>query len=78
MAEIRETLAAVRAACKIVPLSEETHDLGFQVAEPYGLTVYDAMMVASALLADCKTILSEDMHSGRILKGQLEIRNPFR
>jgi predicted nucleic acid-binding protein len=76
-AEIRETLAAVRALCKIVPISEETHDVGLQLAERYGLAVYDAMIVAAALLAGCKTILSEDMQGGQILEGRLQIRNPF-
>ena len=31
IAEIREVLAAIRAVCKIVPISEETHDLGLQI-----------------------------------------------
>lgn len=75
--EIREVLAAIRSVCTVVPLGEETHDLGLQLAERYALAVYDAMIVASALLAGCKTILSEDMQSGQVLEGRLEIRNPF-
>jgi predicted nucleic acid-binding protein len=78
IAEIREVLAAVRTVCKIVPIAEETHDTGLQLAERYGLSVYDAMIVASALLAGCKTIVSEDMQDGQIFEGGLEVRNPFR
>jgi len=77
-AEIREVLAAVRAVCRIVPVDEATHDLGLQVAERYGLSVFDAMIIASALLAGCKTLLSEDMQDGQTIDGRLEIRNPFR
>ena len=77
IAEIREVLAAIRAVCKIVPLSEETHDLGLQVAERHGLAIYDAMIVASALLAGCRTVVSEDMQDRQILEGRLEVRNPF-
>jgi predicted nucleic acid-binding protein len=76
IAEIREVLAAIRAACKIVPLCEETHDLGLQVAERHGLAIYDAMIVASALLAGCRTVVSEDMQDRQILEGRLEVRNP--
>jgi len=77
IAEIREVLAAIRAVCKIVPLSEETHDLGLQVAERHGLAIYDAMIVASALLAGCRTLVSEDMQDRQILEDRLEVRNPF-
>jgi predicted nucleic acid-binding protein len=76
ISEIREVLAAIRAVCKIVPLCEETHDLGLRVAERHGLTIYDAMIVASALLAGCRTVVSEDMQDRQILEGRLEVRNP--
>lgn len=78
MAEIREILATIRAVCKIVPVSEETHDKGLELAERYGLSIYDAMIVASALLTGCKLLLSEDMQDGQIIEGSLEIQNPFR
>ena len=44
----------------------------------YGLSLYDAMIAASALLAGCGTILSEDMQDGMRFDGLTEIRNPFR
>ena len=78
IAEIREMLATIRAICKVVPVSEETHDLGLQVAEQYGLSIYDAMIVASAVLAGCKTIVSEDMQDGQIVQGRLRVWNPFK
>ena len=77
IAEIREVLTTIRAVCKLVPIGEETHDLGLQLAERYGQSVYDAMIVASALLAGCKTVLSEDMQDGQTIEGRLAIRNPF-
>ena len=77
IAEIREALATVRALCKIVPISEDTHDLGLQIAERYGMSIYDSMVIASALLAGCKALLSEDLQDGQIIEGCLEIRNPF-
>jgi predicted nucleic acid-binding protein len=77
VAEIREAEEAIRAVCRVVPLSEETHDRGLQITERYGLSVYDAMIVAAALLAGCGTILSEDMQNGMRFDGLIEIRNPF-
>jgi len=76
--EIREALAAIRAVCRVEPVSEDTHDLGLKVAERYGLSVYDSMIVASALLAGCKSLLTEDMQDGQTFDGRLKVRNPFR
>lgn len=77
-AEVDEVLDTVRAACRVVPLTEITFDLGRQLAERYQLRVYDAMIVAAALEAGCNTLWSEDMHHGLLVAGQLRIRNPFR
>ena len=77
IAEIRDVLGTVRAVCKVLPLDEPTHDSGLQLAERYGLSIYDAMIVASALLAGCKTLVSEDMQDGQVIDRRLTIRNPF-
>lgn len=76
--EIREALAAIRAVCRVEPMSEDTHDLGLKVAERYELSVYDSMIVASALLAGCKSLLTEDLQDGQAFDGRLKVRNPFR
>lgn len=47
------------------------------VAERHRLSVYDAMIVASAILAECDTLYSEDMQDGLLIDNQLRIRNPF-
>jgi predicted nucleic acid-binding protein len=75
--EVREILAPVRAICNVNPLTEETHDLGLHLSERYQLSIYDAMIAASALAAGCKTLLSEDMQDGQIIDRKLRIRNPF-
>lgn len=76
--EIREVLDQVRAVSIIEPMSVETHERGLLVAERYGLSLYDALIVAAALLSGCSTLYSEDMQHGQIIEGQLTICNPFR
>jgi predicted nucleic acid-binding protein len=76
-AEVDEVLTVVRTACRIEPLTEATFDLGRQLAERYQFRVYDAMIVASALLAGADTLYSEDMHDGLLVEDRLRIRNPF-
>lgn len=75
--EIREVLSQVRAVCTVEPLSIETHDRGLLLAERYALSTYDAMIVASALLAECTILYSEDLHDGHRIDGRLVVRNPF-
>ncbi len=76
--QVGTLLEPVRALCRIEPLTEATYDLGAQLAVRYRLSVYDAMIVAAALLAGADTLYSEDMHDGLLVEGQLRIRNPFR
>jgi predicted nucleic acid-binding protein len=76
-AEIREILSQVRTVCPVEPITVEAHDRSLLLAERYGLPIYDAMIVASALLARRATLYSEDMQDGQVIDGQLTIRNPF-
>lgn len=69
-------LATVRAVCTVVPISEETQDLGLRIAERYDMSMYDAMRVASVRLAGCDELLSEDLQDGR-LERRVIVRNPL-
>ena len=70
-------LAGVQALCPVEDLTLQTHEIGRALAERYSLSIYDAMIVASALLADCTTLWSEDMQDGLVIEGRLRIANPF-
>jgi predicted nucleic acid-binding protein len=58
-------------------LSLETHRASLRISQRYGFSVYDALIVASALEAGCTTLYTEDMQHGQIIDG-LRIENPFR
>jgi predicted nucleic acid-binding protein len=68
----------LRDLLTVHPLTVETHETGLGIAERYGLSIYDAMIAASALHAGCDTLWSEDMQHGLALKEGLRIVNPFR
>lgn len=76
--EINEVLSLIRMVCPVEPLTIETHDEGLFLAERYGLSVYDAMIVAAALIGGCDTLYSEDMQDGLLIDNQLRICNPFK
>ena len=75
--ETGDFLAGVRALCPVEALTVQTHDVGRALAERYGVSIYDAMIVASALIAGCTTLWSEDMQHGLLVEGRLRIVNPF-
>ena len=77
LGEIREILGVVRAVCTVVPISEATHERGLAVSERYRFSIYDSMIVASALLAGCRTLFSEDLQDGQVIDDQLTVRDPF-
>ena len=70
-------LSALRGLLDVRPLTADVHDIGLAVAERYRLSVYDAMVVASALDAGCETLWSEDMQDGLSIEGRLMVVNPF-
>ena len=76
--QVGTLLEPVRALCRIEPLTEDTYGLGARLAVRYQFSVYDAMIVAAALLAGADTLYSEAMHDGLLVEGRLRIRNPFR
>jgi predicted nucleic acid-binding protein len=77
-AEIRDALEPIRKICRLVPLTEETHDSGLRLAERYGFSLYNAMIVAAALRAGCGTLYSENLQHGQRIEERLVVRDPFR
>jgi predicted nucleic acid-binding protein len=71
-------LSLMRDLLTVHPLTVNTHEIGFGLAERYNLSIYDAMIAASALHAECDTLWSEDMQHGLAIEGRLRIVNPFR
>ena len=78
LGEIRQVLEVVRAVCDVEPICEATHDRGLAVSERYGFSIYDSMIVSSALLASCQILFSEDLQDGQSIDDQLTVRDPFK
>src|SRR5436305_55368 len=71
-------LSLLRDLLTVHPVTLNTHEMGLGLAERYNLSIYDAMIAASALHAECDTLWSEDMQHGLAIDGRLRIINPFR
>jgi predicted nucleic acid-binding protein len=75
--DIRETLKTIREVCILQPLTLETHELGLEIAESYGFSLYDSMIVSAALQSGCTDLFSEDMQHGQKIEAKMVITNPF-
>ena len=71
--------------CDVLDLSVRTHQTALTLMARYNLSVYDANIVAAAVLGDCAILYTEDMQDGLNIKlpgsagnNALVIRNPFR
>jgi predicted nucleic acid-binding protein len=72
-----EIVGTITRLCSVHALSLEVHERARTIARDYGYTIYDAQIVAAALLAGCQTLWSEDMQDGQIFEDRLGIKNPF-
>lgn len=59
-----------------LPTTQAAHERAVELAQRYGFHIYDATVIASALLGGCETLYTEDMQDGQTIEG-LTIRNPF-
>lgn len=73
---IDAVLAALQHVCRVESLTVETHRRAVALAQRYGFPIYDATIAASAALAGCETLYSEDFQHGQTFEG-LTIVNPF-
>ena len=76
-AETRAFLTTLRALVEVRPVTAELHEDGLSLAERYNLSVYDALIAAAALQADCDTLRSEDLQHGFVIDSRLRVVNPF-
>jgi predicted nucleic acid-binding protein len=77
--ELHDALAAIRSLCRsILAVDLETHADALRIAERYGCAIFDALIVAAALRAECTVLYSEDMRDGMAIDQRLRIVDPFR
>ncbi len=75
--EVGRALALIRVFCPDpVPLAIGTHERALKIAERYGYSIFDSLIIAAAIEGSATTLFSEDMQDGQVIEG-LTIRNPF-
>jgi predicted nucleic acid-binding protein len=49
----------------------------FRIAERYGFSLYDSLIISAALESNCNILYSEDMQHNQIIANRLKVVNPF-
>jgi predicted nucleic acid-binding protein len=75
--EIREVLGMAKSLCQVEPMTVATHERGLAIAERYGFSIYDSLIVAAALLGGCEVVWTEDLQDGQRIEDQLTVKTPF-
>jgi len=63
--------------CYVQPVILSTIKLAQDLVSKYDFQMFDGIIVAAALEADCDILYSEDMQNGQIIEDMLKIVNPF-
>ena len=75
-AEAQQYLAQVlMPLCEVWPTAS-LYSEALSIADETGWSFYDSVIVSSASAAGCGVVLTEDLQTGRAIRG-MEIRNPF-
>jgi predicted nucleic acid-binding protein len=74
--EVAVALDALVVLVDVVPVLPDAHRLAVEIASRGGFRIYDACIVASAALAGCATLYTEDLQHGQVIEG-VKIVNPF-
>ena len=74
--DVDAVLETLKSTCEVLPVSLASHEKAVVLAQRYRLSLYDANIVANAILGGVKTLLSEDMQSGMLMDG-VTVVNPF-
>jgi len=75
--EIRKSLASIYANCDLVTVTPVIADKALSLHDRYQFSFYDSLMLAAAIEAGCKYIITEDMQDGLLVDNSLSIVNIF-
>jgi predicted nucleic acid-binding protein len=63
--------------CTVQPVILSTVKLAQNLIRKYAFQLFDGIVVAAALEANCDILYSEDMQAGQVIENTLKIVNPF-
>ena len=74
---IRESLEHLIPEVDLYTITLSTIKLSWRIREKYNYSIYDSLIIASDLEANCTILYSEDLQDKQLIEGRLRIFNPF-
>lgn len=75
--EILEKCNKTLAFCEIIPVNHKTLESALSLIKRYDFQLFDSIIIASALAANCSILYSEDLQHKQLVDNRLTIINPF-
>ena len=75
--EIQQSIEGYLKDFQLHLLTDATIRLAMQLQTRYNLSYWDALIIASALEAECSILYSEDLQHDLVIDNQVTIRTPF-
>jgi len=75
---LRAFIEYMSVTCEMIGFSKEAALYASQLRESMSVSYWDSQIIASALIAECDTLISEDMQDGLLIQGVLRVVNIFK
>jgi predicted nucleic acid-binding protein len=75
--DVQTTLIELTGNHQVVQTSATTIAKATHLAQRYGFSWFDSLIVAAALECGCETLYSEDLQHGQLIEQTLQVVNPF-
>ena len=74
--DIDSVLETLKSTCEVLPVTLASHEKAVGLAKRFQISLYDANIVATAILCGADTLFSEDMQNGMSMES-VTVVNPF-
>jgi len=74
--DIDAVLETLKSTCEVLPVTLASHEKAVGLAKRFQISLYDANIVATAILCGADTLFSEDMQNGMSMES-VTVVNPF-
>ena len=74
--DVDSVLETLKSTCEVLPVTLASHEKAVGLAKRFQISLYDANIVATAILSEADTLFSEDMQNGMSMESVIVV-NPF-
>lgn len=75
--DIQQVLLEMEQNNEVYTNTTTTIQSSCQIANRYGFSFYDSLIIASALEVGCSVLYSEDLQHGQVFDKEMTVKNPF-